>query len=112
MEDVRLIDLVVRLGHEFKRRRMAEQLVKLRAFYRQHKAAIRAEGAFTAEDVVRWCCWLRIPPLDRVYELRSNDGRCRACGNAGVGATALLMSFPGGWAARCTKCGAVRLHES
>lgn len=95
---------------------MAGHLNALRRFYRVRKQRALAQGLADErvwdEDVVlEWLAIFRIPPFDRVYQVRPRGAPCPSCGTgAAQGADVSYRAvFPGGSLTECLACRTVWL---
>ena len=107
---------VVELGREFERRRMADHLRALRAYWARRLAERKSvrPGELDVGLVVEWLCLLRIPPLDNVYAVLPRNAPCPKCADRqgrGAPSTYVRVSYPGGWFEECRRCGTCWLHS-
>lgn len=105
--------LILAVAAKFKQHGMREHLRLLRAYYaarqrrRRAQAAARDPPPWDEGMLLQWAALWRIPPFDRVYELRPARSGCE-CGkspshspHAGLYTTAV---FPGGRVVLCGMC--------
>jgi hypothetical protein len=95
-----LLEKVVALGKEFRRRGMLVHRKALADYYRELRAG--QPGAWTPEMVTEWMQALQLPPHDKDLEVRQRSAGCAKCG-AIVGVFT-QRNFPGGWMACCARC--------
>lgn len=117
-----LLELVERLGREFRRRGMDEHLRPLRVYYLalQHRlTAGKLEVSWSAQHTVEWLQALRLPPYEDFLAVRPPGASCPTCGEREKkprGMEASLASvrrleFPGGARSECLGCGKRWLEE-
>lgn len=105
-----LIDIgpaLVELGHEFARRGMEAQRLRLRDYYRAWRANVRRPATpdgWGDLDVVGWLGILQIAPFAGVFPERSSGVPCPSCG-AEPAMAYVVTAFPGGALSQCRPCG-------
>lgn len=100
-----LLDLIAELGRFFvdhdlrDHRRYAAELYRAT---REGRAARpdRLGIAWTPRFAVEWCRYLRIPPYDRDYPVRSRAWWC-PCSDTGMAGACSLSHWPGGYLRTC-----------
>jgi hypothetical protein len=116
MGEFDLIDAVVKLGREFRRRGMDSHAALLRGFYAELRRRQRARAGKGWDEtmVLRWLALLRIPPFDHVHPVLPRGTACPTCGALGdraAPATFVRSVWPGGSLCECRRCGMLWLNE-
>ncbi|HEX6243098.1 MAG TPA: hypothetical protein VFZ61_19425 [Polyangiales bacterium] len=112
-EELNVDALILAVAAKFKQHDMREHLRLLRGYYtaRRERKRARIHGPsappWDEDMLLQWAALWRIPPFDRVYELRAARSPC-GCGKVqGVSPHAGLYTnavFPGGRVVFCGMC--------
>jgi hypothetical protein len=112
MDRAALLQMVDRLGGEFRRRGMRTHAAPLRIYWLALKRGlVQAEGhglhvALSEETVLEWFKLLRLPPYQAAYPVRPMGSACPECppreGNGGEVTTE--RTFPEGRKMACLLC--------
>ena len=115
MERSSLLELVVQLGKEFRRRGMGRHVEKLRVYYLALKQGLAASARNTvelswSEDLtLEWMRTLQIAPIEDVYPVKEHGVPCFRCNpekGSSRGTPRTEAVFPGGARFSCETCGA------
>jgi hypothetical protein len=120
MSEFDLMEAVIKLGKEFRRRQMDSHAALLRSFYADLRRRQTGRARARAKDwdetmVLRWLALLRIPPFDQVYPVLPRGAPCPTCGARGeraAPATFVRSVWPGGSLCECRRCGTLWLNEA
>ncbi|HXX31428.1 MAG TPA: hypothetical protein VEJ89_12060 [Myxococcaceae bacterium] len=112
MDRAALLDMVRRLGDEFRRRGMQAHLVRLRVYWLAlHHGLVRDAShalhlTLSEDAVVEWFKLLRLPPYQHAYPVRPTGSACPACAPGGGPATEVVTerTFPEGRKVACLGC--------
>src|SRR5205823_3968631 len=105
-----LLEHVVRLGKEFRRRRMGAHAHRLRVYFLALKRGLVApaqplEVKWGPTLVIEWMRTLRLQPYGKDLEVRPRGSNCARCEeNERQPAVATTVTFPGGARMKCA-CG-------
>jgi len=110
MDRASLLDMVQRLGEEFRRRGMRTHLAPLRIYWLalQH-GLVRDERhalalTLSEETVVEWLKLLQLPPYQHAYRVRPAGSACPSCPAEERGEVSAERTFPEGRKMVCLEC--------
>ena len=115
MDRSSLLDLVVRLGQEFRRRNMGRHVEKLRVYYLAVREGLAAssrnavELSWSEDLTLEWMRTLQIPPFEDAYPVKEHGVPCFRCNpekGSSRGTPRTEAVYPGGARFSCETCGA------